>query len=134
MLLVLYIALIAQYRISPQTLTPEAAYSAQYVSADQRAWLDALEKCESTGSTTVRVLDSNDRYSYGILQFQAATWLSYSAQFGTSMENIYDKDLQETVAFHVLDNGGWSNWYNCGRGIITRLGPWPSENDKRPAT
>jgi len=57
----------------------------------------------------------NDKYSYGVLQFQMATWLSFGKSFGTTADNIYDKSLQETVARSMLDNGGWRNWFTCAK-------------------
>lgn len=88
-------------------------------------WIEALASCESTGSTTVRVLDVNGKYSYGLLQYQMSTWLRYSQAYGTSPENIYDAALQRTVAMHMLDAGGWRNWTNCALKVEARMGPYP---------
>lgn len=61
----------------------------------------------------------------GRLQFQMATWLSYSDEFGTTKENIYDGELQKTVAIYMLNNGGWRHWYNCAKKVSKKLGPYP---------
>lgn len=90
-------------------------------------WMDALAQCESHGSTTVRVWDVNDRWSVGKYQYQYATWLTYSKKFGTTKENITDGDLQDLVTRHILDNGGWKNWYNCGKKLNASIGAYPSE-------
>lgn len=90
-------------------------------STKQIVWLNELEQCESMGSTTIRVLDTNNRYSYGILQFQMQTWLGYGKSFGATKENIYSKDLQEQVALSMLKNGGERNWWICSH----RIGDFP---------
>ena len=91
----------------------------------QQQWVHALALCESGGRDTIKVFDSNKKYSYGRLQFQAQTWLSYSDEFGTSMDNIYDGELQEVVATYILNNGGYRNWLNCSRAVSKKLGPYP---------
>lgn len=88
--------------------------------APQPTWeqqdITLLARCESEGSTTVTVLDTNDRYSFGLLQFQRATWNKYSF-LGTTPGNILDPSLQQKVATYILDNatstGGLWNWKNC---------------------
>jgi hypothetical protein len=85
-------------------------------------WIDALAQCESMGSTTIKVLDTNGKYSYGLLQFQMGTWLKY----GGTKQNIYDGVLQTKIARGILDDGGWGNWYNCGRIVRKTLGDYPS--------
>lgn len=93
----------------------------------QQQWENALIQCESGGKADIKVLDSNDKYSYGILQFQMATWLTYSTQFKTTPGNIYDPDLQKTVSLFMLNSGGWQNWYNCStKFVIPSLGTYPS--------
>ncbi len=83
--------------------------------------MDALAQCESHASTTVKIWDTNNRWSVGKFQYQYATWLTYSKQFGTTRENITDGDLQDTVTRYILDNpketGGWKNWFNCTKTI-----------------
>lgn len=91
------------------------------------AWIRELEQCESTGSTTIKVLDTNKKFSYGILQFQMATWLKFGKDYGTTAANIYDPELQETVARQMLDAGGERNWLNCATKITKKIGPYPRE-------
>jgi hypothetical protein len=93
--------------------------------APQTIWMNSLSNCESMGSTTIKVLDTNDYYSYGKYQFQIKTWLRYSDMFGTTPENIYSGELQDTVAQYILDNGGVSNWWICGHRVSSKLGPYP---------
>jgi len=56
-------------------------------------WISHLADCESHASTTVKVLDTNGKYSYGLLQFQMQTWLAYGKSFGATRENIFDAVL-----------------------------------------
>ncbi len=89
------------------------------------AWIDALAQCESEGSTTIKVLDTNHKFSYSVLQFQMATWLKYGKDFGTTKENIYDAGLQKSVARSMLDAGGADNWYNCNNELTKTIGAYP---------
>lgn len=91
----------------------------------QLEWIEQLGNCESMGSTTVKVLDTNNKYSYGLLQFQMATWLKYGKDFGATKDNIFDPDLQKTVARSMLDAGGANNWYNCAHSVERKLGSYP---------
>ena len=95
---------------------------------EQEAWLAKLEQCESGGRTTVKVLDTNGKYSYGRYQFQAQTWLSYGKQYGlvASSTNqveplIFDGELQKQIAHKMLADGGRDHWFNCSR----PLGKYP---------
>lgn len=106
---------------NPTVLSVPVAEAAPLATIEQFDWLHELEQCESTGSTTVKVLDTNDKYSYGVLQFQMATWLKYGKDFGTAANNIYDKDLQEQVALSILNAGGQDNWFVCSK----RIGNYP---------
>ncbi len=123
------LALLLAIPNNPRTLTIHFTETAHAQELDaQTLWIQKLgNECESMGSTTVRVLDTNGKYSYGFLQFQMATWLGYGKQFGATKENIYDAELQKKVARYMLDNpketGGWKNWYNC---TTQKIGPYPT--------
>lgn len=84
-------------------------------------WIERLALCESSASTTIKILDTNGYYSYGLLMFQQKTWLAYGKKFGATKENIFDGDLQREVARSMLDAGGSDHWYHCSR----RLGEYP---------
>ena len=118
-MLALIISLLMTANTSPTVLTVP-------IPNPQTQWLTALSNCESNGSTTVRVLDTNGRYSYGLFQFQLGTWLAYGKDFGATKENIYSPDLQWEVAKSMLDAGGWKNWWNCGRDVEKSLGVYPA--------
>ncbi len=104
---------------------PSPHLSQQLRNPMQYEWLAALEQCESTGSTTVKILDSNNKYSHGVVQFQMDTWLAYGKDFGATRNNIYSKELQEQVALAMLRNGGSSHWLNCSNKISKKIGPFP---------
>lgn len=88
----------------------------------QEVWLHTLEFCESRGREQVKIMDSNNRYSYGVLMFQMETFIREGKKYGILDENlttkeaeklIFSKDLQESIAHNMLLNGGERNWYNC---------------------
>lgn len=81
--------------------------------------------CESGLRDHIKVLDSNDKYSYGRLQFQMATWLSYGKAFGATKENIYDGNLQDQVARAMLDKGLSYNWKTCAARTAKKYGQYP---------
>lgn len=98
----------------------------------QVAWLHALEQCESKGNPTARVLDVNGYYSYGILQFQMATFIGFSKEYGTDSGDIYDPTSQETLALKMLDDGLWKHWYNCSQKVIADRGYFPAKQKAAP--
>lgn len=87
-------------------------------------WIDALHQCENQNDRP-RILDSNNKYSYGFVMFQMDTWLEFGKKFGATRDNISDDDLQETVARDMLDHGLWRHWYNCGKLVTKKLGAYP---------
>lgn len=101
---------VREVRVEPQAeLTPL-----------QEEWLSKLEQCESSGSTTIKVLDVNNKYSYGRFQFQSQTFLGYGKEYGliatstTKAEPlIYDGELQKQIAHRILLDGGEKHWFNC---------------------
>lgn len=79
--------------------------------------IEILANCESSSRPLIKILDTNNRYSYGILQFQMQTWLSYGKLYDieTTEENIYNGDLQKELAYRMIQdkNSNWNHWYNC---------------------
>ena len=88
-----------------------------YATEAQSIYLEKLLGCESAGSTTVKVLDTNSRYSYGKYQFQMATWLGQSEHYKLDYkeEDIFDGDKQRYLAHLMLSDGGMRHWYVCTR-------------------
>ncbi len=94
------------------------------ITHQQLVWLYTLENCESRGREDIKILDSNKKYSYGVLQFQMDTFLREGKKYGLIEANltskevletkmIYDVDLQESIANRILLDGGESHWHNC---------------------
>lgn len=84
-------------------------------------WIDHLAQKESDGKTNIKILDHNNRYSYGCLQFQMQTFKSYIRKYNLlpdtedkELENmIYDCAFQKTLAKAMIvdDYSNWRNWY-----------------------
>lgn len=86
--------------------------------------LGALGWCESRGSTTVSIIDSNGLPSAGLYQFQNATWIMAMKNYGYSpyAENdellnlIEDPYMQIELASKILkEKNGWNHWRNCSK-------------------
>jgi len=91
-------------------------------------WINDLAICESR-NRDVTILDSNNKYSYGPLQFQMSTWLSYGKPFGATKANIHDTMLQHQVARSMLDAGLQYNWKTCAAKVKKMYGTYPSGQD-----
>lgn len=95
---------------APETVTHHDALA---------AWIHSLIAYECTGSCPgnphFRSLDSNDRYSYGCLQFQQSTWDEYSVRYRHDAVSggIYDCASEENLAYAMIhdDPALWSAWY-----------------------
>ncbi len=84
-------------------------------------WLNKLAIKESEGKNHLKMLDHNNQYSYGCLQFQMQTFKSYIRKYGllqdaedAELENmIYDCDFQKILARTMIqdDYTNWRNWY-----------------------
>lgn len=116
--------------LSAEAMVESVASVKQELSVSQTEWLAKLEKCESNGSTTIKVLDTNNKFSFGALQFQAKTFLTQGVKYGliaTATEEveplIYNRELQVKLAHKMLLDGGEDNWYNCVRN--QKLGKYP---------
>jgi len=107
-------------------LSPQIAYAAELSS--QQVWMNALAQHESGSNCTLKILDTNDYYSYGKYQYQMATWLKYSKLFGTTKQNIYSCTLQDAVTKYILDTKGSSDWYNSTLFLEKTLGSYPSSD------
>ena len=69
----------------------------------QQIWMEALHSCENPDNIP-KILDSNDRYSYGKYEWQMRSWLNYSKE-GATKENIGDDAMQNKITLYVLQNG-----------------------------
>lgn len=89
------------------------------------SWIDSLSRtCENqTQDPDLRILDSNGRYSYGMLMFQADTWNRYVTKFNLLPDAepaeyinlINDGALQKRLAKLMIEDNyeAWRNWTNC---------------------
>ncbi len=101
-------------------------------------WLDKLAAKESEGRSHIKILDHNNRYSYGCLQFQMETFRSYTRKYDlllntedSELENmIYDCDFQKTLARKMIedDRSNWRNWYTSVSVKKLGLPPMPMKD------
>lgn len=88
-----------------------------HIDEDLKKKIEILANCESSNRSFIKVLDTNNHYSYGSLQFQMQTWLSYGKLYDlkTTEENIYDGDLQKELAYRMINDkkSNWNHWLNC---------------------
>src|SRR5690606_29192286 len=105
-------------RAESPTLTPEQLYEAQL-----EQWLDRLQFDESRTNPLIVILDTNNKYSYGCLQFQMGTWNHYSKLYKDDAE-IMDCKAQRSVAKSMIkDNwGDWKHWYTS---VTTKTAGYP---------
>ncbi len=89
--------------------------------AKRIAWIEALHMCENKHDTP-RILDSNNKYSYGFVMFQRSTFDAYGVKYGLSHDDISSDEQQEMIALYMLNEGKWRHWLNCGRKVTRDLG------------
>ena len=108
--------------ISPKAIeTVETTYPDWKTLLRSSPELERLAQCESRSSTTVKIIDTNGKYSYSLFQFQEGTFIQQNRIYGIlpeleadEFENvIYDPLIQIRLAQKMLDDGKWTNWYNC---------------------
>jgi len=84
------------------------------LSYDQRLenWVQQVRWEESRGHDMLVILDTNNKYSYGCLQFQMATWNNYSKKYGIT-EEIMNCDAQIKLTKLIVQNEkkGYDNWW-----------------------
>ena len=85
------------------------------IETPKQIWMDKLHDCENPNNIP-KIIDSNDRYSYGKYEWQMRSWLNYSKE-GATKENIGDDAMQDKITLYVLQNGGWRNWLICSERI-----------------
>lgn len=89
--------------------------------AELNHWIDGLISKESEGKEHVKILDSNNKYSYGCLQFQLDTFREFSQRYklfpdvemGEYENLIYDCNLQKKLAKEMIkeNHDNWRHWY-----------------------
>lgn len=84
-----------------------------------KEWLYALEGYESRHRHDIKILDVNDRYSYGCLQFQMETFVWAGMKYGLfasrsdAEAQIIDCPTQHALALAMLkgERKAWRHWY-----------------------
>jgi len=96
-------------------------------------WIEKLAKCESRGRSHITILDSNNKYSYGLLQFQLDTFISFGKKYEIlpdeftrkeSLLLIHNPNVQKAIAKEMLDDGLSGHWRNC----VRKIGQYPLYN------
>jgi len=88
-------------------------------------WVEQLHQCENPDNVPW-IWDTNGKKSFGALQFQLGTWLTYGKKFGATKDNISDDYLQRQVAKGMLDNGLSYHWKACSARVRASLGEYPN--------
>lgn len=104
-----------------------------YAQTAQEKWIEGLHQCESGGKDDITVLDSNNKYSYGGLQFQLATFMGMGKLYGILPLELTDKEglllihnfyIQKGIAKAMLDDGGDYHWKNCRDKYLGKYPIW----------
>lgn len=97
--------------VRPAGLTYDPMSTMPELSRPQRAWLGALEWCESRGNPkAVNPKDLDGTPSYGILQFKPGTFWGFAKKYNLTLTNYMDPDQQEIVIGHMLLHKNDINW------------------------
>lgn len=100
----------------------------QIYDAQMEQWLDRLQTDESGKNPLLVILDTNNKYSYGCLQFQAGTWAPYSKKYNVDAE-IMDCKAQRYVAKQMIKED-WNNWKHWKTSVTTKTAGKPPAQDK----
>lgn len=128
----LWTAILTTILIAPLFASSEEEVPMHEPTHRQQVYLHALQFCESSGRTDIKIMDSNNKHSYGGLMFQMSTFLSQGKKYEliagstTAVQGekmIYDIELQEAIAHRMLEDGGERNWYTCTK----KLGKYPTD-------
>jgi hypothetical protein len=90
-------------------------------------WMTLLAEAESGNDASLKILDTNRRYSYGCLQFQFRTFQQYAREYSL-FEGLEERDLrreiyncesQRKLAMLMLtdDYTNWRHWRNAVKKI-----------------
>ena len=79
-------------------------------------WIEDLVQAESNGREDIIILDVNNRYSRGCLQFQDATFEHYTKRYGIEGD-IMDCGFQKRLARLMIKENpdNWKHWWNSVR-------------------
>ena len=119
----------------PDPIKPvEADFEARIVTIDlldekiEEIILDKLALCESGNRADIKVLDTNNKYSFGVFQFQLETFWGFGVQYGILSEGIelaeaenliYDPEIQRDLALEMVKRGLLEDhWKVCASRLL----------------
>jgi len=116
------------HRLQPKKTTIQVDNKVETVDVqkdDLDLWLDKLAFCESGGSTTIDIIDSNKQFSRGPFMFQDNTFIPAvknlnllpQAEDKEILNFVYDYEFTKKVARILIENGEDWLWKNCVRKI-----------------
>lgn len=81
-------------------------------------WINKASEIEYGHKKEFRILDSNNRYSYGCMRFQADTFVEESMK-NNMYGNISDCEFQKSLAKSMIlkNHKDWRHWYNTTKKI-----------------
>lgn len=92
---------------------------------EQRAWLGALEWCESKGKPgAINPEDRDNTPSYGILQFKPETFSYFGKLYGVDGDSM-DPLAQENIVAHMIMHSDQIAWDTQFPDCVARLGNPP---------
>lgn len=127
--LALVLAILATTLMAKSVVAPTKLQAAEVEATDplnhqQRAWLGALEWCESGGNPdAINPNDADNTPSYGILQFKPSTFIYFQKKYQLEGE-LMDPDAQEAIVEQMIIRGG-VNWGQQFPACTRKLGSAP---------
>jgi len=97
-----------------------------YASSAQEAWIDKLERCESSGNPkAINPKDTDGTPSYGSFQFKPSTFKMYSKRYGVEGQ-LMDRSAQREIVVNMLDDKA-VRWRNEFPACVKKLGLPPKK-------
>lgn len=110
--------------INSVTVKKKETYS-PYLRVSLDEAISRLSTCESNNNPKAQIVDSNDYYSRGILQFQYFTFRKYGIQYGLitstttfseAVNDMFNPNIEIALAKKILQQPyGWTNWEICSK-------------------
>lgn len=105
----------------------EAIRPLDSLSHRQRAWLGALEWCESGGRPgAINPKDRDGTPSNGILQFKPSTFAYYQKVYNVT-GTLMDADAQEDIVASMIQDGDRIDWHHQFPDCTKKLGTPPKQ-------
>ena len=75
-------------------------------------WINKVINEESHGRWDVEIIDTNGKHSRGCLQFQDATWRSYTKKYSIDGSPLNCETAKKVAKAMIKDNYGlWRSWW-----------------------